>query len=402
MFCPKCGQEIQETDRFCSMCGNENRVAHERQRPENFPWKWIAICGIAVLAVALILFIINFGNFNKTSTSDEPSSAQAAVAIDDTSTFDEPSSAQAASAEEPALPAFTPVPMADYEWLEVQQVLQSKSSNFVPLRWSHSGFRIGATGYNHGVGITMRGSNYESVVNSSPDNVWKEPYSEVFLDLPAGRKFIKMTFDIGFDNTDTSRWGEPGINGYGRLILLDVGTDQVLYDSGIVDYTFSDAFVDIDTSSVDVLRIIYQVSPVTERQKNSLNIVLGKAMLYKYGDKYTSSMAFTPELFSLPTSYTQYENTATDYIEQFILRGYRDTYAPEELLQFSQEEMEYVLNGVYALSGKWFGTTELWNYFTSKPWYYPIRADITDNEKNSFQQANENTIVSYMKSVGWR
>ena len=107
-------------------------------------------------------------------------------------------------------------------------------------------------------------------------------------------------------------------------------------------------------------------------------------------------------LDSLPTSYAQYENSATDYIERFILRGYREKYSLEELLQFSQEEMEYVLNGVYALSGKWFGKSDLWDYFTSKPWYYPVRADITDNEKNSFQQANENMIVSYMKSVGWR
>lgn len=402
MFCPKCGQEIQETDRFCSMCGNENRVARERQRPENFPWKWIAICGIAVLAVVLILVILNYSDLKGASSFGRPSSAQAPVTIDESSNSGVTSSAQAASAEEPSSPAFTPVPMADYEWLEVQQVLQSKSANFVPLRWSYSGFRVGATGYNHGIGITMKGSSYETVVSSPTDGVWTEPYSEVSLDIPAGRKFIKMTFDVGFDNTDTSRWGEPGINGYGRLILLDVGANQVLYDSGVVDYTFNDSFIDIDTSGVDVLRILYQVSPVTERQKNSLNIVLGKAMLYKYGDKYTPSMAYTPELSSLPTSYTQYEDSATDYIEQFILRGYRDTYAPEELLQFSQEEMEYVLNGVYALSGKWFGTTELWNYFTSKPWYYPVRADITDSEKNSFQQANEDTIVSYMKSVGWR
>ena len=402
MFCPNCGKELDRTDAFCPACGKRTKANHPTPASSGFPWKWVAICGIAVLAIALILILINFVDLNESSVSKKPSTAQALTAIDESSATDEPFPAQSQSAEEPASPASTPVPMADYEWLEVQQILQSKSANFVPLRWSYSGFRVGATGYNHGVGITMKGSPYESVVNPPSDGVWSEPYSEVFLDIPAGRKFIRMTFDIGFDNTDTSRWGDPSVNGYGRLVLIDVTTDKILYDSGIADYTFSDAFISVDTSDVDVLRIVYQVSPVTDRQKNSLNIVLGKAMLYKCGEDYSPNQAYSPELTSLPTNYTQYEASATDYLEQFILRGYRDLYAPEELLQFSQEEMEYVLNGVYALSGKWFGTTELWLYFTSKPWYYPVRADITDNEKNSFQQANEDLIVQYMKSVGWR
>ena len=402
MFCPNCGKELDRTDAFCPACGKRTKANQPSQVSSGFPWKWVAICGITVLAVALVLILINFVDLNGSSVSKKPSPTQAQAAIDELPATDEPFPAQTQSAEELAAPASTPVPMADYEWLEVQQILQSKSANFVPLRWSYSGFRVGATGYNHGVGITMKGSPYESVVNPPSDGVWSEPYSEVFLDIPAGRKFIRMTFDIGFDNSDTSRWGDPSVNGYGRLVLIDVSTDKILYDSGIADYTFSDTFISVDTSDVDVLRIVYQVSPVTDRQKNSLNIVLGKAMLYKYGEDYSPNQAYSPELTSLPTNYAQYEASATDSIERFILRGYRDQYAPEELLQFSQEEMEYVLNGVYALSGKWFGTTELWLYFTSKPWYYPVRADITDNEKNSFQQANEDLIVQYMKSVGWR
>ncbi len=63
--------------------------------------------------------------------------------------------------------------------------------------------------------------------------------------------------------------------------------------------------------------------------------------------------------------------------------------------------MEYVLNGVYALSGKWFGTPTV-ALLHVEALVLPVRADITDNEKNSFQQANEDLIVQYMKSVGWR
>lgn len=388
MFCPHCGVKIEETGNFCPACGGEILAARRKRPSSGSAWKWIAIAGLAVAVCAVVFLIVLDKRARQQISADAPVNQNSSAAASETSVA--------------ALPASTPVPMAEYEWLEVQQVLQSKSTNFVPLRWSYSGFRVGATGYSHGVGITLRGTSYESVVASSPDGVWAEPYSEVSLDIPCGKRFIKMTFDIGFDNTDTSRWGAPEVNGYGRLLLLDVAADQILYDSGVKDYAFSEEFIAVDTSDVNVLRIIYQVSPVTEKQKNSLNLVLGKAMLYKYGDDYTPSMAYTPALDALPTSYTQFEPYATDYIEQFILRGHRQKYAVEELWQFSREEMEYVLNGVYALSGKWFGTSDLWNYFTSKPWYYPIRADITDREKNSFQQANEHTIVSYMKSLGWR
>lgn len=411
MYCPHCGAKIEKSGNFCPICGEAVFPARTKRRSSDSIWKWIALGGIAVAVCAVVFLVVTNALPARQRADSGPSSlssqedAESIVPMYTSPPIvTENVSALAGGGIEPETvpPASTPIPMAEYEWLEVQQALQSKSANFVPLKWSYSGFRVGATGYSHGVGITLRGSSYESVVDSSPDGVWTEPYSEVYLDIPCGKRFIKMTFDIGFDNTDTSRWGAPEVNGYGRLLLLDVAADQILYDSGVNDYAFSEDFIAVDTSDVNVLRIIYQVSPVTERQKNSLNIVLGKAMLYKLGDDYTPSMAYTPTLDALPTSYAQFEPDATDYIEQFILRGYREKYSLEELWQFSQEEMEYVLNGVYALSGKWFGTSDLWDYFTSKPWYYPIRADITDREKNSFQQANEDLIVSYMKDMGWR
>ncbi len=56
-----------------------------------------------------------------------------------------------------------------------------------------------------------------------------------------------------------------------------------------------------------------------------------------------------------------------------------------------------MLNGVYALSVSGLVKSDLWDYFTSKPWYYRCAPIFTDNEKNSFQQAYENTIVSYIE-----
>ncbi len=396
MFCSNCGKEIHPNDRYCPGCGKANQPMDRRPYPSASPWKWIAICCIAVAVLAIAAFgiisLLNSKNARKQiSATTDATAASLQQDVQDT-----------AFEDEVILAVSTPVPMCDYQWLELMQVLQSKSKNFIPKKWDDLFFRVGATTYYHGVGIKMTSSSAESVVNPSSGDVWSEPYSEVSIDLPLGDSFIKMTFDIGFDSTDTNRWGDPSANGTARFLLLDAADDRVLYDTGIVDYTFGELFVSIDTSDVDVMRMVYQVSPVTDRQKNSLNLVLGKAMLYFYGDDYSPSMAYTPELSALPTDYTKYEPYATDEIEAFILRGYRDKFAVEELYPFTKDEMEYVLNGVYAMSGKWFGRSDLWNYFTSKPWYYPVRADITDNEKNSFQQANEETIVSYMKDMGWR
>ena len=396
MFCPNCGKELHPADRYCPLCGRPMQPPRRSPNASGFPWKWVAVSCIALAVIAAVTLIITNASAQKKGQTQAPSDAAATESA--VSQDAEPVATTAVF----ALPASTPIPMCDYKWVENQTVLQSKNKNFFSAIWSDRYFRVGATKYSHGVGIKMVGSEAESVKNPSSGDVWTEPYSEVYVDLPLSGQFIKLTFDIGFDSTDTNRWGDPSVNGYGRFLLLDAASDRVLYDTGIVDYTFGETFVSIDTTDVDVMRMVYQVSPVVEKQKSSLNLILGKAMLYTYGDKYTPSMAYSPVLDELPTDYSEYEPYATDEIEAFILRGYHDKYCVEELEYFSKEEMEYVLNGVYALSGKWFGRSDLWNYFTSKSWYYPVRADITDNEKNSFQQANEETIVAYMKNLGWR
>mgnify|MGYP001767841599 CR=1 FL=1 len=213
--------------------------------------------------------------------------------------------------------------------------------------------------------------------------------------------FLKMTFDIGLDNSSTKRWGPPETNGTARLLILDVATDRVLYDTGIVNYAFADYEVSLDLSGVSILRIVYQASPVTDKMSNSLNLVLGDALLYQYADGYEQVAPFTPTVTALPMDYSQYEPYATDDIERFILRGFREKYTVDELYVFSQNEMEFVINGMYALAGKTFGNKDLWEYFTSKPWYYPVQAYVND-EMNTVVAYNLNLIVGYMKEMGWR
>lgn len=402
MYCSKCGKEVQANGKFCAACGCAIHASPIPNPPRRTsPWKWIIPC-IALLVIAVAASVIVGASRSKKSVKDEAGDRQSTSVSTRDTTLDAPDTAAVNQSTTITAPAATPIPMADYEWLESQPALQTKRTNFAPQKWDKENFKLSSRRYMHGVGITMKGSGYEKVVTPEAGDVWEEPYAETYLDVAFGRRFFKMTFDIGFDNAIPSRWGAPETNGNARLIIKDQGADQVLYDTGVIDFAFSDYFVSLDTRDVEVLRIVYQVSPVTEKQKTSLNILLGKALMYKYGDGYEQTADYTPMLDALPTDYAQFEPYATDYIESFILRGFREEYEREELYCFTDEEMELVLNGVYALSGKWVARKELWNYFTTKPWYYPVRADITVEEKNSFQQAKENTIVAYMKDMGWR
>ena len=239
MFCPNCGKQIHPEDRFCPSCGKTIHSAKRVPNASGFPWKWIAVSCIALAVIAVVTLII-------TNTLEQKKTQALSGAATPESTVTQDAS-PTASAADAALPASTPIPMCDYKWLENQQVLQSKNKNFFAAIWADRFFRVGATKYSHGVGITMVGSKAESVKNPSPGDVWSEPYSEIFVDLPLSGEFIKMTFDIGFDSTDTNRWGDPSVNGYARLLLLDAASDRVLYDTGIVDYTFGETYVAIDT-----------------------------------------------------------------------------------------------------------------------------------------------------------
>jgi Mg-chelatase subunit ChlD len=92
--------------------------------------------------------------------------------------------------------------------------------------------------------------------------------------------------------------------------------------------------------------------------------------------------------------------------ELFILELNKRYISPSELDQFSEEQIAYIRNGLYALSGKEFKRDKFIDYFNSKPWYSPYAFYLSDPEIvsqfNSYQSANWNIVIAYEAVRGWR
>lgn len=73
----------------------------------------------------------------------------------------------------------------------------------------------------------------------------------------------------------------------------------------------------------------------------------------------------------------------------------------QELLQFTLEEIGYLRNGVYALSGKIFQTKEYARYFSAQDWYRAAeKSDSRVTEQfNDYQKKNLEIILAYEKEL---
>ena len=106
---------------------------------------------------------------------------------------------------------------------------------------------------------------------------------------------------------------------------------------------------------------------------------------------------------SLITGNRRYKDAIPEtYIESLILEGYYRKLARGELTGFSDADLERVINGMSAMSGKIFETKENIAYFTSRTWYSPNKSYSSSKSLNEFQQANRDLCVKIQKENGWR
>lgn len=92
------------------------------------------------------------------------------------------------------------------------------------------------------------------------------------------------------------------------------------------------------------------------------------------------------------------ENAA---LADMIRKLNQQTIQRQELLQFTLEEIEYLRNGVYALSGKKFKTEKYTQYFRAQSWYEAISASDAEISKkfNAFQKGNLDILLAYEKEL---
>jgi hypothetical protein len=92
------------------------------------------------------------------------------------------------------------------------------------------------------------------------------------------------------------------------------------------------------------------------------------------------------------------ENVA---MSNLIFRLNKQIIQRNELLQFTPEEIEYIRNGIYALSGKIFITEKYIQYYTAQNWYEGIIGSDDDVRMrfNDIQKKNLITILSYEEEL---
>ncbi|MCL1835423.1 MAG: substrate-binding domain-containing protein [Oscillospiraceae bacterium] len=96
------------------------------------------------------------------------------------------------------------------------------------------------------------------------------------------------------------------------------------------------------------------------------------------------------------------DNTSsTDYLSEMILRLDRQYISRSDLLPYTLEELGYLRNGIFALSGRIFSTEKYIRYFNSQDWY--MGTSTSDNEVmsrfNDYQRKNLEIIIAYEKEL---
>lgn len=90
--------------------------------------------------------------------------------------------------------------------------------------------------------------------------------------------------------------------------------------------------------------------------------------------------------------------------EEFINQMDDRSITAEELNSFSQEQIGYIRNGIFAISGKIFKTQKYIDYFNTKSWYKPFSSNDDEVKAafNQFQLVNLEVCLKYEVDHGWR
>jgi ABC-type phosphate transport system substrate-binding protein len=112
----------------------------------------------------------------------------------------------------------------------------------------------------------------------------------------------------------------------------------------------------------------------------------------------TLTVEFSESVYIRFNSGNPKENAA---MSNLIYRLNKQIIQRNELFQFTHEEIGYLRNGIYALSGKIFITEKYIQYFTAQNWYRGIINSDDDVQMrfNNTQRINLNTILSYEEEL---
>ena len=81
----------------------------------------------------------------------------------------------------------------------------------------------------------------------------------------------------------------------------------------------------------------------------------------------------------------------------------------QEVSEMGGEELQFVINQIYAKNGYVFQTDHIQNYFSQMPWYVPVSSDTSRLQMSSVDRSNLNLLVQHRNSqsvqtpstIGW-
>lgn len=239
------------------------------------------IVGFLAAALSCMIVTIVFakpasdtGN-GKTVTENITPQPVAAAAASTSFATETPASATPANpaTPQPAIPTQGPdskiPPDAKTVLLDELTPIESKPNNFFVDGWSDKkSFHIDENQYSKGLGMQISENETKDEARVlSRDHSFRSDCRETYIEYALRLNYELISFKLGADRGDTSRYGNESKNGIAEVILSDATTGEVLFDTLWVNCKYSTADVTLDISNVDVLRITYRSSGVVEKKR---------------------------------------------------------------------------------------------------------------------------------------
>lgn len=94
---------------------------------------------------------------------------------------------------------------------------------------------------------------------------------------------------------------------------------------------------------------------------------------------------------------SQSETDYVSYVEETNAASVYPTYylSETEVAGMDGEQIQFIINQIYAKNGYVFRNTEIQNYFSRMPWYVPVSNDASRLQMSSVDRSNLNLLVSY-------
>ena len=96
-------------------------------------------------------------------------------------------------------------------------------------------------------------------------------------------------------------------------------------------------------------------------------------------------------------TWTQSASQTVGYVEETNAASVYPTYylSESEVAAMDAEQLQFVINQIYAKNGYVFRTAEIQNYFSRMPWYVPVSGDASRLQMSSVDRSNLNLLVRH-------